>query len=347
MNQQFLEKHMTLHYIGKCIKHIGDKKFMNFVLEDEKNPSRIIFSCPGNKNPDKNIMIIHNGFPLNGFFAEFKCTLKLLAYADRYAFVPYIIYDDSYIYAEQKEINSTCNPFEYFFKQPSGLSYEEAMSSFNVFDSKTVHSYMVDMKHGIKLSSYDSGETYIDELALMMRKYIHLNERTQEYIGSSITELFEGKGRVLGVHHRGTDYRKEYKRHPKFVTLDEKINHIKKVEKNYDKIFVATDEVQAIDKLQKVFGDKICYYKDVFRGDSDISVAFSASKRENHKYLLGLEVLRDMYTLAQCDGLIAGISQVSLCAQIAKRSMGNKYDFLEIIDNGIVEEGEYFWPGSL
>ena len=42
-------------------------------------------------------------------------------------------------------------------------------------------------------------------------------------------------------------------------------------------------------------------------------VAFEKSGRKKHKYRLGLEVLRDMHTLAMCDGLVVGISQVAVC----------------------------------
>jgi len=48
-------------------------------------------------------------------------------------------------------------------------------------------------------------------------------------------------------------------------------------------------------------------------------------------------VLRDMHTLAHSDGLIAGLSHVSICAQITKKSYGDKYSILEIIDKGVYQ----------
>ena len=56
---------------------------------------------------------------------------------------------------------------------------------------------------------------------------------------------------------------------------------------------------------------------------------------QNHHYRLGYEVLRDMYALAACDGLVAGLSQVVNCARIVKESSGEEYDTLCIINNGI------------
>ena len=56
----------------------------------------------------------------------------------------------------------------------------------------------------------------------------------------------------------------------------------------------------------------------------------------------GYEVLRDMYALAFCDGLVAGLSQVVNCARIVKESSGEEYDTLCIINNGINISGKQF-----
>ena len=84
------------------------------------------------------------------------------------------------------------------------------------------------------------------------------------------------------------------------------------------------------------------FYQDTFRGNTDISVAFSKSEREFHKYKLGYEVIRDMWTLAQCDGLVSGLSQVSSCARIVKESQGKQYIDLKIIDRGINHNNNKF-----
>lgn len=337
-----LSKYSRVHYIGKCIKKVREQEFVDFVLTADKDFNLIQFSQNGEENKNINIMIIHNVNSLNGFFAEFRCTLKLLAYAERYDFVPYVIYDNTYLYFEKDGVNNCYNPFEYYFEQVTDIPYNSIAKSYNIFDAKPVHSYMIDVKHGMSPGSYVTTMEYLEELALIMRKYIRLNNSTDEYVRNSIQGLLLSDERVLGVHHRGTDYKKAYKGHPKCVTIEEKIQLVKTVIDRYDKIFIATDEQEAIEMFLDNFGDKVCYYKDVYRGTSDISVAFSKSDRQLHKYHLGLEVLRDMYTLARCDGLIAGMSQVSLCAQITKISEGKSYDYLNIVDKGIHEEGAYF-----
>ena len=78
----------------------------------------------------------------------------------------------------------------------------------------------------------------------------------------------------------------------------------------------------------------VCY-PDVIRSDGLDSVMNSRSDRKLHHYLLGWEVLRDMHTMAACEGMIAGLSQVSKAARIQKRAAGNEYADLIILDKGI------------
>lgn len=101
----------------------------------------------------------------------------------------------------------------------------------------------------------------------------------------------------------------------------------------FNKIFLATDDVSTVDLFRKEFGKNLLYYEDVTRSSGDVSVAFSDNVRENHHYKLALEVIRDMYTLSRCNGLIAGKSQVSICAIIENRR-NSPYEFLKIVDKG-------------
>lgn len=342
MNQGFLNRHNKIHYIGKCIRHFNDEAFINKVLFADKNPYNVEFREFGEENPDKIILLIPNLVCLDGFCAELRNTLKLLAYADRYGFTPYVYYGKDYLYSEDKLLNGIDNPFEYYFEQTSCISYESVMRSSNVILADAKHAQMIDLICGIKPHSYEMNEKNINSLGEVYKKYIRINSFSMQKINEDYEELLEGNVRVLGVHHRGTDYKKIYKYHPKYVTVEEKIEEIEQVQEKYDRIFLATDDQEAIEVFQKRFGSKVCYYGDVYRGDGNTSVAFSNDKRVNHKYLLGLEVLRDVYTLARCEGLIAGISQVAYCARIMKRAMGTEFSYLKILDKGVYGNGPLF-----
>lgn len=62
-------------------------------------------------------------------------------------------------------------------------------------------------------------------------------------------------------------------------------------------------------------------------------------QRKDHHFLLGYEVLRDMLTMARCEGLIAGYSNVSLAAQTFKYNMNASYEYLHINESRIIETG--------
>nr|MDE7325206.1 hypothetical protein [Lachnospiraceae bacterium] len=110
----------------------------------------------------------------------------------------------------------------------------------------------------------------------------------------------------------------------------------KMIEKyEYEQIFLATDSLEAISLLKKEFGDKISFYQDVQRSDGNIGVQYSESSQENYHYLLGLEVLRDVYTLSACDSLIAGLSNVSCAARYIKVANGFEYREVVVIDHGL------------
>ncbi len=87
-----------------------------------------------------------------------------------------------------------------------------------------------------------------------------------------------------------------------------------------------------------IFANSECQlliYNDVFRSKSGLPVHKQENDRLRHKYLLGFEVLRDMYTLVKCNGFIAGRSQVSLSVQIYKKMCNEQFEDFCILDNGM------------
>ena len=149
---------------------------------------------------------------------------------------------------------------------------------------------------------------------------------------------------TLGVHVRGTDFNNHLYDHPTQVTSNQHVEvALNAMEKyGFTKVFVATDEEKILEQFKTVFGDNLVYYSDVYRSTDGKAVHLSNVARENHKYLAGLEVLRDMYTLSYCKGFIAGISMVSTSVLITKESRNEKFVYKNIIDNGINKSGKRF-----
>jgi hypothetical protein len=114
--------------------------------------------------------------------------------------------------------------------------------------------------------------------------------------------------------------------HNKPATLLDTIEKIKEtLEKTgLTRIFLCTDEESVKADIINVFGDQVSTL-NVYRskgGNEGIHLESCGGQRENHHYLLGLEVLRDAYLLSCCNSLVCGKSNVAYSAIVFNN---NKY----------------------
>lgn len=114
--------------------------------------------------------------------------------------------------------------------------------------------------------------------------------------------------------------------------------------KEYEVVFLATDEQEAVEIFRKEFGAALKVFEDTWRASGeDESVAYSHANRKNHHYLLGLEVLRDQYMLTRCAGLVGGVSNLTLSARMMRRAWYEKdYDDLVIVDHDLCRNQRNF-----
>lgn len=334
-----IDKHPCLGTVLYAIKHSRDPEYRTKAMQIDPNVFR--FRELGDSNPDRNIYYIVMGDRGDGFFAEYGRLLMYLYVSDRYNLTPVVRFTEDYLYTESVPVNGYENPFQYYFLEPGGIDPEEAERSRNVVFSEFVHTLNMSlMKERQGLYGYT--DNYINIMGGIQKKYIRLNPIVKKYISENVEKILgSGKDRIIGVHFRGTDYKRGLDGHPVYTAAKEQIEKAGELlgKGNYDKIFLATDDSDALQEFKDEFGDKLVFYDDVFRGTGDTSVAFSRGERELHHYKLGLEVLRDMETLSECGALIAGPSQVSLAARITKAAENRKYRDLIIIDKGTVVNG--------
>lgn len=318
-----------------CFGKGKDTRFVRSVKQLEHSDNMVYLESYGQKKSCEIIYFIDMEASYSGFFADHNRLLALLYFADRYGMKPVVKYHSEYCYAENHPVNNTTNPFEYYFKQPCGMTLDY-MKEYNlVVKSRKENSYLINQLCEDP-NGYRRSEQYLDEMARITAKYIHLNDTVSAKILLDIEQLL-GNQKVLAVHVRGTDFNKNFNGHPVSVGINEYLDETVRVfeEGNYNKVFLATDDSEALKKFKAEFRENIVFYDDVTRSSEKDTVMHSKSNRHNHHYLLGLEVLRDMYTLAACEGLIAGLSQVSYAARIQKKSTGSEYKHLVILDKGI------------
>lgn len=318
-----------------CYHRGNDSRFVKNVKNAEVDFSQVSLEKFGDKPGESMIYFIDMKESHSGFFADHNRLLSLLYFADIYGLRPVVQYSSGYCYAEKHPVNGTENPFEYYFKQPGGISLEE-MKEYKcvLLGRKENGNAVIPIKGGT--GGYARNEQYIDEMARITAKYICLNDKIDRQFKQEIGQLLDGKN-TLAVHVRGTDFKQNFNGHPVQVRTEEYLKAAQKVfeEGAYERIFLATDDSEALNLFKSQFQESLVYYEDVVRSDGNDTVMHSEIQRENHHYLLGVEVLRDMYTLAACNGLVAGLSQVSFAARIQKKSSGDNYKDLVVIDKGI------------
>ena len=178
--------------------------------------------------------------------------------------------------------------------------------------------------------------TYKELDLLKYTKYLQFNSRVKSILQSDDRDY----SNTLGVHYRGTDNR--YNGHTQYITVDTFIESVRKeVEKNsYDSIFIATDEINIVEKFKENFDNVITF--DHIRIDSNVGLHFSDFPQDE-KIILGDQVLIDAHTLSKCKTIIGKTSNVSNYARILNPMLEILYQDLNTKTiNGVVTSGGEF-----
>ena len=326
-----------LYYIVRCVKLRNDKEFFDSVVVKESNKFDFRFWSKGNLCKDKIIYSINLENKGKGFFAFYREVLVACAVAERYGYIPYVeIKGSAYNTPEIGE-----NVYEYYFEQYENLEKETVEQAYNGVTYNRYHMYLIEdeyIDNKMWAGGYSVSKEYIEFLGKIKRKYISVKPIVKNRILDEFTKLLKDK-KTLAIHYRGTDYNMGMYGHPVSLGIGEYFDYINEcLESGYEQIFIATDDEVALNTLIDKYGEKVSYYKDTFRSSNGIGVHSQSNERKDNGYWLGYEVLRDMLTLAKCDGLICGISQVTIAAMVEKASYEEEYSYLKIIDKGLNKE---------
>ncbi len=317
-----------------CMKSIKDKEIAKEMVGTKRSPNNLIVRTFGQENADKFIyyILLDESARFNGFCSLYRLVLMHLAYAESMMLTPVVCFGKNTLYFESSFEGST-NAFEYFFEPVSNIPYETVLCSKRVILAK-----------GADAGAFGTTEAYavpqeeINFLAPYLKKYIHLKNEIKALFCSDLQNIIAGNA-TLGVHVRATDFNKGYNRHPHVVSPEEYLEKTSQIfEKNeYKKVFLATDDEFVVHLFKERFGNNLLYFPDTYRSQNGEAIHYGKiqESRKYHKFMLGLEIIKDFYTLGYCAGLIAGNSNVSMCSRIIKKSLGEEYKTLEIIDKGI------------
>ena len=337
-----LIKNEKIRYIVRFFKNLRNADVVYDSNRLYSNPQSVFIDHRGDKNIGKLVLPIIVDSAGWGFGAGLRYVLAGLWYADECGFTPVVEYSLNSLYAQEPGFMNTDNPFEYFFEPVTLDDWQHSRSIVKTKgvaqgwedDRVSTAQQCMEASYG---NAYCIPDDYTDVLGAIWKKYLRLNSTSYEQVCN--TDVYKGirEKKTIGVHVRGTDYNAGIEGHP--VKVDE-TEHVKLVDEmlkteGYEQIFVASDESKVIEYFRDNFGDKVIFYDDILRSSDGNPVHFSKNERESHHYLLGIEILKDLYALAACDGFVGGISQISNCVRILKASAEETFSNIEIIDHGI------------
>jgi len=282
----------------------------------------ISFTKLGSKNNNKVFYVIKRT-PGAGLFSNVIFVLNHLLIARKHNFVPIIdMQNFPTIYSENNRINNTKNSWEYYFEKITKYDLNEVYESKNVII--TGNRFYRSMTHEINSKHFKD-----------VKKYIKVKKIHTDFANKYFNKYLKNK-KILGVHYRGTSY-KSSASHPFPPTKEQIINKVEELikKKNFDAIFLCTEEKRYLELFRKKFNEKL-FYIESFR--SNLDNAFKLYPRKNHRYKLGKEILIETLILSKCNTFLHIDTNVSLFVKFFSK---NSFPKFEILDNGYNSSNEY------
>ena len=330
--KRFLQKHPFLFALSAVYRHRKDREYLK-LFSDMQRVARI-GTNPGNLG--KAPVCVYDVKDQIGLFAYLRRASEFLYYCDRMGFTPLLKWSNSdYV---DSSITDTDNAFEYFYRQPGGIS--EVPDCAAVVDYAPGNLTMA--RSFVSSNLYDPGNEFVRVTGIMAGRYLTLKDPVKNKIDDFLSELEIGDD-TLGVHIRGTDFRKVYKGHPVFVgpedyypLIDEAI-----AEHGFKKIFLATDDVEILSEFLEHYKTlDVRYSQTVVRGSGVLGIHKEAAFNDAiSPYREGINALCDAYALAACGGVISGLSHLPMFSRMLRYGGGREYVFNETISKGCHKKG--------
>lgn len=247
-----------------------------------------------------------------GLFATLGTVLTQLAVAGWMGLNPVVDLRKGSAYQESTPVRGTTNVWDYYFEPVGDFTVADLDSGrYRVVKSETHHPVLREKANGVWYRQ-------------LWDQHIRLNSCTSSVIDASVSNFKVGP-RTIGVHGRGGDMR-TFPGHPFPPTVRQLEAGVEQLLESgeYDDIFVVSQESEIVDALRRRFGPRVSSSSSFkapdratrsatpFSGGTSKSVHDRASDiRSQHLYLLGLEVLTDVFLLARCGALVSGNSNVA------------------------------------
>lgn len=302
----------------------------------------------GEKNADKQFYVVRSLDDTSKYYigarhnlmANYFYVLSHLAHAQENKLLPVVDQLKYPVYISQKEpVNGSCNPWEYFWKQPYGNVLEEVYQSKHVTLSK--QSWFGEWDMGYDITNYTDPEIVKQYHALS--ELVPLNQQTRCYCDEIRKKLFSEQDRILGVSvriggHSETAFA-QGAGHPRQASAEEMIEIVKDRLQRWDmqKVFLATDSDYAISKFREAFGEALIVMPRmrISIGSEKIRDAAKPMFAAENIIQTTMDYIAEMELLAACTGLLGSVSSGLRYAVVRN---GSKYEQIEILDFGRFED---------
>ena len=273
-----------------------NKTFDKTILEKLKLSQKSF----GDLNQDKIFYLIKRS-PGTGMFSNVTFILNHLKICKKFDFVPVIDMENfKTIYNEKVKIKNNKNAWNYYFENLNLYTLNE------VYKSKYV---LVTNDKFFNFFSYNIDKD--KELIQLLNDNIKLNKYLQKMYKKTLKKF--NKKKILGIHFRGTSYKRSAG-HPLPATKKQMKEITEKIlrDNDVDMIFLVTEELNYLSFFKKNFKNKLFYLSSSYR--SNRNDAFKIYPRNLHRYKLGREAVLESILLSHCDYFIYLCSNISSAA---------------------------------
>lgn len=226
---------------------------------------------------------------------------------------------------EKEKIFNTYNAWEYYFDQAN----VENNVNINSLDFYTLKPFI----------HYNRYYTHDSKIFNEIKKRFFNNFKLKDYLKKEIEEFYQENlsGKItLGVQIRLTDMTSNHNV-KKFHSYIDRIKKILIQNSDINQVFLATDDETIIQEFQTKISVPVVYLKDIYRATKEKLDLNPYDRcdyiRENHLFLLGKEVILDIFLLSKCDYIlkseISAVSQLScLFSENIKKTFFMKSKFI-------------------
>lgn len=280
-----------------------------------------------------------------GFFSNYMCVLGHIVLARRFGYIPVIdMKNHPTLYSEDTPVDGIDNAWYYYFQNDAGASLEDVYKSgrYVVCNGKYMEKYSD--KYVMPPWRYPTEKT-IRYYTPFIEKYMRLREDLKDDFDRAWSNQVGKDDIVLGIHIRGTDM-KNRQGHPTPAPTQAYLEKTFEMLENHPeitKIFLATDENNIKEIYEERFhnSERILFMNEAFRAwdhggehKTGIHEMRVEHPRQFHKYLMGREVLQDVYFLNNCDYLICGHDNVANVVILWKQNRYKQIMCLDAVEDG-------------